>query len=255
MFFASNGQVRISAGKPHDFHTGNETIKTIQRFALIATIALLSPFTAQASIVTWGAAQNTNATTDIRTVGTLHSAFNAGQTAVTVNGVSFASASPFEFTTGNTAFLATDTGNTDFNRLLGEASFEFDALTDDDLEGTIDLGTFTSGLTYEVQVFFTDQRANLNNRSIIYGSEDTNGTGGTVEVLGDPNMNTSAPYGQFAIGTFVADGDDPDLTVLGGANGAVAQINAWQVRVVPEPSSLLMFGVCTLGLMYRRRNI
>lgn len=221
--------------------------------------AALCPAMVHAEIITWGSAQNTTGATDVRTNGTLFAAFNAGPddgSSVNVNGVEFVNASPFQFGAGS--FLGGgDTGDVGLNRLLNQNSFNFN--NPNPGNGLIDLGVFDVGTTYEIQVFFTDQRSNSNDRTVFYGSTDGVNNGSEVGLLGDPNQNVSAPFGQFAIGTFVGDGFDPDLVVRAdGITHTSAQITAWQVRAVsavPEPSSLIYFGtIGIVGLIRRRKK-
>lgn len=75
----------------------------------------------------------------------------------------------------------------------------------------------------------------------------------------DPDATTgsplyTAPWGQFAIGTFIADGTDPDLTIEGPTGGP--HLTALQVRVIPEPSSIVLLGIAGLAVvfLFRRRT-
>jgi len=96
------------------------------------------------------------------------------------------------------------------------------------------LGPFTADHTYNVQVFFCDQRGAAGmDRVMQFGSTNSLGLGSsTVDVEGDVGDDTiGPPFGQYAIGSFVADGDDPELTLdaLGFSN---THWNAMQVRDV-----------------------
>jgi hypothetical protein len=213
---------------------------------------------AKGDFITWTTAQDTTDVTNISQNGVLVSAFNAGPpggTSVTANGVEFQTVNPFQF--GVTSFLGGgDTGDSEFNRLLNQVSFNFNNANPG--VGEIDLGTFNTGDNYEIQVFFTDQRSNSNDRTVFYGSNDGTGNGSEVELAGDPNQDVAAPFGQFAIGTFTGDGNDPNLLVRAGANHNSAQITAWQIRnlsAVPEPSSMIY--LTTLGVVFalRRRRV
>ena len=209
---------------------------------------LLAPAVGHAAVISWGAAQDTTATTDVLTAGALVSAHAEGSTSVssTVNGVTFQKANSLGSAAGGLLAGAT-TGDTEFDRLLNNVSYGGGSGTT-----TIDLGAFTIGKTYYVQVFYTDQRSATNDRVMRYGSSTG---GGTVDLDPDPNNLTSSPWGQFAIGTFTADGTDPDLTLTPQGFGN-SHISAWQVREVPEPSSIsvLLLGLGGLGLLIRRRR-
>lgn len=196
---------------------------------------LCAAASAPAATIVWSPAADTTSVSDISTEGTPVAAFNGGDTTVTAAGITFNAANPFGFASIG-GFLNANTGDADFNALLNSASFSFNGNNTGN-SGSIDLGAFTPGDTYQVQVFFVDQRPAQNDRTNQIGSFDLGGPGATVDLESDPNNALSSPYGQFAIGTFVADGDDPDLSVL-GTDFASAQINAWQVRnVIPEPTT------------------
>lgn len=205
---------------------------------------LSSSLLSSAAVISWGAAQNTTATTDISTTGTLVEAHAEGGGATTVNGVTFAAANTLG-SSSSTQLDGASTGDAGFDSLLNSVSFGGGVST------TIDLGSFTSGTSYEIQIFYTDQRTpGLNDRVMTYGSSTG---GGTVDLEADPNNAGTSPFGQFAIGTFTADGTDPDLTLDTNGFGN-AHITAWQIRSVPEPSSTALLGLGGLALILRRRK-
>ncbi|MGC8553811.1 MAG: PEP-CTERM sorting domain-containing protein [Phycisphaerae bacterium] len=71
-------------------------------------------------------------------------------------------------------------------------------------------------------------------------------------------VSTTVGGGQFATGTFTADATGSEvITIVGAAPSGTspdAQINAFQVRAVPEPASLAIFGVGAAGLLLVRRR-
>jgi hypothetical protein len=152
-------------------------------------------------------------------------AHNEGGSEVTVNGVLFEASSSLG-TSFSGALDGADTGDTGLNGLLNTLSYGGGTST------SIDLGTFTPGSTYLVQVFFTDQRSTTRDRVMRFGSS----TGAdTVDLDADPDNSTASPWGQYATGTFVADGTDPDLTLMPQGFGN-AHITAWQVREITSGS-------------------
>ncbi|NWK55030.1 PEP-CTERM sorting domain-containing protein [Verrucomicrobiaceae bacterium N1E253] len=205
----------------------------------------------EAAVITWGSAQNTTATTDISTNGSLvfaRAEGNSGGASATVNGVTFAGTNTLGGATGGMLSGAT-TGNPDFDLLLTN-------ITSGGGAGLInyDLGDLAIGKTYEIQVFFTDQRTSFNNRVMQFASTDGTHTGATVNVAGDPNQDTSSPWGQYAIGTFTVDADGtPDLTLDPDGFGN-SHLTAIQVRSIPEPSSAALIGLGGLSLILRRRK-
>lgn len=201
--------------------------------ALAACVMCAAPV-AQAAEITWGTAQDTTASNDVLNTGTLIYALNGGVDSAkpTVNGV------PFQ---GVTTLISVDPKNTDgmlgggntgdaaFDQLLNTAEYGGGS---NRFVGNL-LGPFTEGHSYNVQVVFCDQRENNVDRVMQFGSTNSVGLGtSTVDVEGDVGDDTvGSPFGQYTIGTFVADGDDPDLTLepLGFAN---THWNAMQVRDV-----------------------
>jgi hypothetical protein len=112
-----------------------------------------------AAPITWGAATNVTAATNISTTGSLEFARAEGSaSATTVNGVTFVAAN----TLGSAASGLLDgasTGDSDFDTLLDSISYGGGS-------GLVpyELGTLSLGQTYEIQVFFVDQRTSGNDR-------------------------------------------------------------------------------------------
>ncbi len=213
-------------------------------FNILAGVALLSSG-AHGAVISWQTAQDTTGITNISTTGALLYAYNEGGGAITVNGVPFTAANHLG---GNAVGLlaAAGTGNSSLDTLLDSVSYGGGTST------SIDLGSFIVGKTYQIQVFYTDQRPGSTTRALTLGSS----TGGsTVNVKADSNSATTSPYGQYVIGTWTADGTDPDLTIVtqGFAN---AHVTALQVRdiTVPEPSVMLSAAVALAILPFRRNR-
>jgi hypothetical protein len=218
------------------------TLTTLASFAFLAT--------SHAAVISWGAATNITSTTDISTSGTSLVAHNGGASNVTVNTVPFTAADLLAGSGVSVGQLAGGTtGDAGLNTLLDEVDFGGGG-------GLVssDLGSFTSGNTIEVQVFFTDQRTGQQDRVMQYGSSTG---GGTVNLEANPDNTTGSPFGSFATGTFVADGSDPDLT-LDAQEFGNAHFSAIQVRdlgpAVPEPSRTLLALLGLAGLARRRRS-
>ena len=96
-----------------------------------------------------------------------------------------------------------------------------------------------------------------------FANDLTTATAGNSVVL---NLNTSGAtggLGQFATGTFVADGTNTQIITF--SNNNFAAIDGFQLRnlspasAVPEPGSalagLLALGACAGGLLRRRREL
>lgn len=86
-------------------------------------------------------------------------------------------------------------------------------------------------------------------------------TGGSSSVQLEVNVNDLAGgTGQYAIGSFVADGTSQLFTVAATGSdaaeiGLLPFVNAFQLRVVPEPSSLAALGAGGLLVLRRRRRV
>jgi hypothetical protein len=74
-----------------------------------------------------------------------------------------------------------------------------------------------------------------------------------VALEADPGNGSASPFGQYAIGTFVADATTQAFATNGSA---VAQVNAWQLRLIatPEPAWLTL-GVPALAAIISRRRL
>ena len=195
---------------------------------------------------------------DVSTTGTLVEAFSGvandqigSATDVTVNGVTF---------NPTTSLLGSDprnAGANDFSSATNGGDAAYDALVstlefgggtglvtltlgDGDGDGSITgPGLLTPGSPYEIQVWYSDDRT---------GSNDAR-----VTPVGDGNGNTVDLNDQFAIGTFTADGTTQDITLASPGFGQ-AHITAYQIRLVPEPSSLALLGLSGLLMVKRRRR-
>lgn len=205
----------------------------------------------KADLILWTGPTDTTDVTNISTNGTLESAFNGGNSTVTANGVTFASSSVLGNTFAGVLGGGTS-GDADFDTLLDE--FTFGSGTGDVV---LDIGNFVLGDTYEVQVFYTDQRPGGTSDRVMRFDDDGMGTNSFVDLESNPDNTIGSPFGQFAIGTFTSDGTDLNL-ILNAQGFGNAHITAWQIRnitAVPEPSStILMFVLVFSGVRTRRRR-
>lgn len=237
-------------------------------FLVLSAVALVSSPTI-ASTITWGPATDTTSASDVSTTGSLVKAFDSGGLGTTVNGVTFAPA-------GN--------GGDDVYAAIGLGTFgQFDDLADlGNLDALLRTGNYTappqntpptimslsglvSGTQYQLQIFFMDQRGSpfsppagcvgCNDRQVTFTSASN-----SVTLEADPGNTSSAPFGQYVVGAFTADSSTQAFGVTGagfdqfGTPVSLRQVNAWQLRAVPEPASvtLLAFGVSLLALLRRK---
>jgi len=201
--------------------------------ALLAGAALWLPTAAPAATITWSAPTGITGDSDVSTAGSLVGALNlgaAGVTSTTVNGVTF---TPLTFTgtlsesSGDFAFSVATGSLTGFNG-AGSVSAPFSDLTPayqsllSTIGGSTDTSTLTltlSGLTvgetYQFQWWY--------NLSLAGVSFTTSATSGNVVTLNDNPTALGGGVGQYAIGSFVADGTTQtiffDGAVSNGLNG------------------------------------
>jgi hypothetical protein len=254
--------------------------KNLQTFALGLVLGggLLSTAPLRAQTIDWGSgAHSITGDSDVSTAGTLVNAFNLGADGVTfttVNGVTFTAFTfpgfgSFSTTvaSGNYSFTE-DSGVLNSYNNLGTVAGDYSLLSPsyrtllsgggsatflDTLQLTI--SGLTAGQTYQFQWW-------NNNSSLTTSSGDgyqlnTVATAGSPVSL-DANVgNVSGGLGQFAIGTFTADGP----TALINFNGNVADpsdpmLNAFQLRDitgVPEPATWTLLGLGVLALVFKWR--
>lgn len=185
---------------------------------------------AQAAPIAWGPAQNTATPADIITAGTTVEAINAinsNSGFVTVNGVMFANSNALlPSGAGNNFLDGNSTGDASLDALLNKLDYGGGTATSISIGG----GALTAGNPYQVQVFFTDLRSCCNGRTMTYGD------GEAVEATVDVHASQGG-FGQFAVGTFTADG--PSQTVTLTTNGfGNAHITAYQLRDISAPPAL-----------------
>lgn len=204
----------------------------------IALAALLSPIASHGAPITWGTATDVATVADVSTTGGFVEAFNLAYRAldtstVTVNGVTFTGlTTPSPLTTSPatspSAYLnGNSSGNNDYNALLNTAAYGGGPST----MITVGGGNLINGGEYLIQVWYVEERTTgnpvLNTRKMIYGSPG----GNTVTVGG-----TAGLLGQYAIGTFTADGPSQTLTLATvGASFLSCHLTAYQIRATSSP--------------------
>lgn len=228
----------------------------------------------------------------VSTTGTLAVAFNAINTdtgVTTVNGVPFQNAGANLTAAGATATVTGTggesitlsargiTGNSfgdgEFNgdgdifALIASGAFGVDQVT---------LGGLTPGVLYEIQIIGNDARGNRSVNFVTGFGDDVNATSpsGTLQLNnspanGDPPTFPQTDAGDYIIGSFVADATTQSFPVFGSGDGGAtfsggvagqggpgqAQINAIQLRVVPEPgAAMALLGAGSLMFVRRRRG-
>ena len=219
--------------------------------------------TSNAGLITWDAAQDTTASAanDIVNGGAVVHAYNGHQftdgharvpEAVTLDGVAFTvpSRSVFlgkAFNDLNRALGGNTTGDAGYDSILNNAGI-VDVATASDVTGTNANAVYSiSGLSvdteYFIQVWYAEERGgNLAGRKMIYGD----GNGNTVTVAGQGANG----FGQFVVGTFVADAATQDLQLIADGMGR-SHVTGLMVREVPEPATMMLLSLG--GILLRRK--
>ena len=265
---------------------------SFKSFAITSSVLAVA-VTAQASLITWQPSVDlvagglndefisTNGTSVIAFSGsnstdplvlngvTFQSVNNTGTAPFTgVGGVSFTStatdtAGPATFGAGELGAA----GNADLTNLLQGAIFNGG--------GTQTLGGLVIGQAYEIQLIVNDARGGTGAgiRDTAWEVGLTDGVGTTIAGIADltnrpfNDSASTAVNGDFIIGTFTADATGSQSFDFGATragytlgdelvnvNNGQAQINGFQLRAVPEPSSALLIGLAGTALMFRRRK-
>lgn len=185
-----------------------------------------------AAPIAWGPATDVASVTEVLNTGTTVEAINASHSGVTntlfLNGVSFVSNVDLLSSDNASDLFNGDTGNADYNQFLG--NFDFGGGTDL-VSLTVADGLLINGNDYQIQVWYVDT---TKTRTTPIG--DGESPNNTVDVASSPN-------GQFAIGTFTADGTSQTLT-LETPNFSNAHITGYQIRDLGSGTSP---GIITWG--------
>ena len=186
--------------------------------------------TAQAQI-TWGNAMNIAADSNVSTVGNLVYAYdwNNGSGTTTLNGVSFigvggstsdgnVTIDGVNYSTANASptnpMSAGSSLDANYQAVLGGVNYNVT---------TIGLQDLTSGHSYAVEVWSSDSRSD----GIAYQETTYGSTGGNSVSLSYCPSNVAGGAGQYAIGTFVANGTAQTIDVSGNH---YPYVNALELR-------------------------
>lgn len=234
----------------------------------LVALGAFSSASLQAATIAWGTATTVAGASDVSTSGTVKQALSFGTSTatITVNTVAFTGVStaqlggagtgegpvvfgsgegaisftepPGNSITGDEVFLG-NTGDTGYNTLMQGAAF-----TNVGTQMTLRLQGLVNTQQYEIQFWSVDGRSiDIPERTTTY----TTGANSVGLIQGiRPGVN-----GQWVTGTFTADGttQNIDVTSVGSA-----LINAYQLRAIPEPSSVALLGLSGLAVILRRRK-
>lgn len=252
------------------------TTKRILFFSIVGASALLLAVSgptawagSEGSPLSWQNPATISGDTDVSTAGSLVAAFNMFGPDVSVNGVTFSAfnvtpgsqtATNGNFTFSETPGILTPSSN------LGSAQAPFANLsanyqtllssaisTSDNNTLTLTMTGLTLGVTYQVQFWVNGSNFNPNT------GFDTIATSGPHAVTLDANTaNANGGVGQWVIGSFFCGAPFQSIAFTGTDGNQAPTVNAFQLRVVPEPTSLALIvadaGIMLLALLRVRRK-
>jgi hypothetical protein len=199
-----------------------------------------------AANVVWNSVQTPSADSDVSTTGTYVGSYVSTPAAgVVVNGVTFTNTFTGGITVGDNGwgyatwpnYAAAAPLSANYKLLLNGASEQITTLT---------LSNLTINQQYLIQIWAADYRDGIPSRQqTITGGSNTSG----VLSWG----NNGSPGGSFVIGTFTAN-STTQLFTFATANATGTNINAMQLRAIPEPSAALLGSLGMLALLRRRRE-
>lgn len=246
----------------------------IAGLALVSANANAAPITWQSSVDLY---QGVNDGGFVDTAGNVAVAYNATATVggtTTVNGVTFTNAQFGDVVTGvgtETIRLTPARVSTDNNQgAFGDGSFSSNVDNVFDLIGgasfrveDIILEGLSIGTQYQIQVITNDARRNDAFKVGFSDGVSAANITGVSDLNNNPASGGGEASGDYILGTFTATAASMSIRVTGTNNGTVpptvnnaseAQVNAVQLRVVPEPGSLALLSLGGLLIARRRRG-
>lgn len=252
-----------------------KTIHAILGLAVLAAMPIVaSATTALGTTVVWGPATPIVGDTDVMNTGTTVAAVNFGPDAVTdtaVNGVTFTafpvpSHSPFDqsVTIGNVT--ADETQTVLIGNSLGTASSTSPPFSKLTTSYQNLLGNYiTSGVIEDIQVTVNGLSPGTEYLAQIWSNYSATSNDNATDISGGPSLvddvtGLAGGTGEYATGLFAAGSASQTFTLSGDPSGnidgagAFPIVTAFQLRAVPEPTTLASLTVVGGLFACRRRR-
>jgi hypothetical protein len=232
--------------------------RLLMTYVTLTSLAIASA--APASTITWDAVQNISGGSDMSKLGTLDRAYvfdGVAGNIVVVNGVTFTEFADqgwdtATFTAHGAHTFAPESMVPPYSSLsAGYQQIVKSGTWSDSTTASLTLTKLTQGTVYQVQVWVNDSR-------MTYGysrTETVSGSGVMTYNTGNLPEYSEGGLGQYVIGTFKADTTSETLDF--SANGNYVQLEGIQLRVVPEPSAIVLVASALVGLLayaWRKRR-
>lgn len=235
---------------------------TIMKPTMLASAFVLAAASCQAAI-TFQSAVTVSSPSDVSTAGALVQALSFASS-TTVNGVAFSG--PNVHTGSGNPYT---NGIFEFNGVNNLNNFAFGAGSGNPwnslaanyqslLSGSVYSGPLGSSFTVNLNGLTIGQEGNLvqlwvnDNRGGSIALRNQEVEDGNVAAMDFNHSDEEGGIGKHVIGTFTANSNSESFRV-NGAIDSVAQINAIQLRTIPEPSSAFL-GAAAAGLLVLRRR-
>lgn len=251
---------------------GQRSLRLSSKLALVAAVTLgLLPGAklAEAAPIIWQTPQAvTGLATDVITQGTLFGAYQlvpdtynpvASPIVSLVNGVNFYAVLPNSTysnittsgMTGGWGQFGSNTGayaaiqNTGYKILLAYGNYTNTGSLSTPMQMT--LSNLTPNTTYLVQIWANDSRGGGITRTETFES-----LGGSVSDPLTYRQSADGGLGQYIVGTFTTGASETTQSIF--STTALGQVNALQLRVIPEPSTYALIGLGIGFVLWAKRR-
>lgn len=222
-------------------------MKNMKKIVSIAGMTVLMAGVAQAAVINWGTAQTIAGDTDVSLNGTSEWAYSFGSADVTLNTQLFTGESVqtgnADVTTGYTGIHGTAFGAADapFTGLSSSYQTALKSAAYSSADTTVTMNDLLIDQWYEVQFWVNDSRG---------GKYAARGLSVDGVSLAYNVIQATGGVGQYVVGFFKADAGTQSMLLDSSTN----QLNAIQLRAIPEPATLGLVAAFGGGVLFIRRK-